>query len=418
MRAVKYLSLLLLAVVLLGFSNDVVRLSPAQRVALPYSFSLLGWHLDNTLSKWTHRLGELLPWAGDQALGDRAVVVEYFRLGHEIAALESQVRRAAAASGGVADGSPSAQDTEVADLKSARRELRADVEEVMESTISAILGQESIASLGEFVFPPVDIRLEEPPMLLVTSQRDRIERGPEVLLNHDVGLTASEAMEGELTTRWGLSALVVGIGGLATFPTSINNGQSLDGAFKSAAHEWVHHYLVARLQPLGLNIYSSTEMLTLNETFADMAGREIGERAARLLKGEVELPPVKTGESEQPQQKEPGDKNEFDFRDEMHRTRLRVDELLAEGSVEEAETYMEERRDVFVENGYHIRKLNQAYFAFHGTYGERGESVSPIAGQLQEFRDRMPDLRTFMATVSEFSSYQQFLDAVERLAPE
>ena len=31
---------------------------------------------------------------------------------------------------------------------------------------------------------------------------------------------------------------------------------------------------------------------------------------------------------------------------------------------------MEQRRQLFVENGYYIRKLNQAYFAFYGAYAD------------------------------------------------
>ena len=76
----------------------------------------------------------------------------------------------------------------------------------------------------------------------------------------------------------------------------------------------------------------------------------------------------------------------FGFNEEMRETRLRVDELLANGKVGEAEAYMEERRLFFVENGYPIRRLNQAYFAFQGTYAENAASSSPIAGQLNRFR--------------------------------
>jgi hypothetical protein len=37
----------------------------------------------------------------------------------------------------------------------------------------------------------------------------------------------------------------------------------------------------------------------------------------------------------------------FDFRADMRETRLRVDELLAEGEIEAAEAYMERRRLTF-----------------------------------------------------------------------
>ncbi len=109
------------------------------------------------------------------------------------------------------------------------------------------------------------------------------------------------------------------------------------------------------------------------------------------------------------------DEARFDFVKEMRITRLWVDSLLAAGDVEGAESYMEERRKLFVENGYLIRKLNQAYFAFHGTYGTSPSSVSPIAGQLTEYRELVPDLGDFMSRVAGFSSYEQFLEDLASL---
>ena len=47
----------------------------------------------------------------------------------------------------------------------------------------------------------------------------------------------------------------------------------------------------------------------------------------------------------------PPEPPEFDFRLEMRKTRIRADELLEDGKIEEAEAYMEERRQVFVAEG-------------------------------------------------------------------
>jgi len=41
--------------------------------------------------------------------------------------------------------------------------------------------------------------------------------------------------------------------------------------------------------------------------------------------------------------------------------------LLHFGRVKDAEQYMELRRQYFGENGYQLRRLNQAWFAFHGS---------------------------------------------------
>jgi hypothetical protein len=92
----------------------------------------------------------------------------------------------------------------------------------------------------------------------------------------------------------------------------------------------------------------------------------------------------------------------------MRKTRLRVDELLGDGKVEEAEAYMEDRRRLFVDNGIYIRKLNQAYFAFHGSYATSPASVSPVHGQLQELRRRSGSLSEFLHTVAQFNSYEEF----------
>ena len=153
-------------------------------------------------------------------------------------------------------------------------------------------------------------------------------------------------------------------------------------------------------------------MQTLNETMADIAGREIGDRAFEMLGGRVEPEALPRRESEKTPEK---DDDAFDFDREMRQTRLRVDELLAEGKIEEAEAYMEERRKLFVENGFNIRKLNQAYFAFHGTYAESPTSVSPIGDQLHRFRDLMPDVGTFIRAMSGISTYQEFLDKLGQL---
>ncbi len=107
----------------------------------------------------------------------------------------------------------------------------------------------------------------------------------------------------------------------------------------------------------------------------------------------------------------------FDFRAEMHETRITVDALLAEGKIDEAEAYMNARRTVFVKQGYLIRKLNQAYFAFHGAYadspgGAAGEDpVGPAVRALREQSDLLAD---FVNTISLMTSFEQLQKAVQQ----
>jgi hypothetical protein len=101
----------------------------------------------------------------------------------------------------------------------------------------------------------------------------------------------------------------------------------------------------------------------------------------------------------------------------MHTTRVKVDELLAEGKIEEAEAYMEQRRQLFWENGYNIRKLNQAYFAFHGAYadeplGAAGED--PVGAAVRALRAQSPSLTQFLNKISLMTSFEQLKQAVEQ----
>jgi hypothetical protein len=77
---------------------------------------------------------------------------------------------------------------------------------------------------------------------------------------------------------------------------------------------------------------------------------------------------------------------------------------------------MEQRRRWLAGNGHHIRKLNQAYFAFHGSYATGAGSVSPIGQQLQDLRRESASVAEFLRVAARFSSYQEFLDAVDAKA--
>ena len=149
-------------------------------------------------------------------------------------------------------------------------------------------------------------------------------------------------------------------------------------------------------------------MTSINETVANIAGREIGDLVFTRITGQpVERPPYEPPTLTPRDEPDPG---VFDFRREMRETRLRLEELLAEGRVEGAESYLEERRLFFVANGRNIRKLNQAYFAFHGTYATSPSSVSPIGDQMRRLRAESKSLEEFLRTVAGFGSYQEFLD--------
>lgn len=91
-------------------------------------------------------------------------------------------------------------------------------------------------------------------------------------------------------------------------------------------------------------------------------------------------------------------------------TRLVVDEMLAEGKIEEAEDFMESQRQIFWDNGYQIRKLNQAYFAFHGAYADEPFTAAgrdPVGDDVRLFRAKQPSLAEFIRKISWIYAYSQ-----------
>jgi hypothetical protein len=99
----------------------------------------------------------------------------------------------------------------------------------------------------------------------------------------------------------------------------------------------------------------------------------------------------------------------------MHATRVRVDQLLAEGKIEEAETYMEQRRVFFWEHGYLIRKLNQAYFAFYGAYADEpggAAGADPVGAAVRLLRGKSTSLADFINRIAWMWRYDQLTKAV------
>ncbi len=394
---------LLLVAYLFGV-GDVVRLNPAQEVAFPHLYSLAEFEVGNFFSKWFHWLYRTLPW---NRLSDEEriqKVQEYFQRGEDNRTLRDQIAQALSAEG--PDVLLRVEELEGVSerIKSRRGRLRNDVEQTLESAISSVIREEGLDYWAGLIWPPVDLRFSEPPKVLVTSPRDRIFRMHSELLRPNLSFELREEIEDDVLNSLDLSALVTNIGGLATYPAAINNDRSLRWTLEIGAHEWLHHYLA--FKPLGWNILDNKDMEVLNETMANIAGDEMGQRALQVLG--LTSPTEPNGSALT-------DQGGFDFDREMRVTRLRVDELLAAGKIAEAEDYMEERRKLFVENGYHIRKLNQAYFAFNGTYADNPASVSPIADQLRQLRSLVPDLGTFIKTVSKVSTYPEFLETLKEL---
>jgi hypothetical protein len=79
---------------------------------------------------------------------------------------------------------------------------------------------------------------------------------------------------------------------------------------------------------------------------------------------------------------------------------------------------MEARRQIFWDHGYHIRKLNQAYFAFHGAYadmpgGAAGSAeTDPVGPAVRALRAQSASLAEFINRISWMWRFDQLEAAV------
>jgi hypothetical protein len=347
--AIKKLALsLLLALLLLQGAAAPFAANSYRGLARPFAFSLMAWEVRSLAAEARDRLTRpFRPSPTDEA----ALVRGFF---------EGQGE----AQGGTAP---------------------AQVEASLEAAVARVLQSEGVGG-----FPPVAFRFDSPPLLLAVSPRERIELIETVLLRPGLDTAQLEGLEREVEAAKGVSALVEGVGGIATYPSLIPAGYGLQDTVSAVAHEWLHHYFFFR--PLGRAYGRDYQMTTLNETAADLAAKEI---AGLVLRG-YGVEPV-----------EPGEAAETPFDREMRAIRQEVDRLLGEGRVEDAEVFMEDSRQRLADLGYHIRRLNQAYFAFHGSYAQSPQSTSPIGKELERLREKAGSLGEFIRLVAGVGSYQE-----------
>ncbi len=304
--------------------------------------------------------------------------------------------------------------TRLADVRGRLAEIQPIAEAILQEQIAAVLADEGFAVGGQIV-PPVSFHITALPGFLVVSPRDRIEL--KSYANLEPGLTAEDEakLEDRIEADLNVSALVVPLGGLGTYPTMIYETSNLNYVAEVGAHEWTHNYLT--LRPLGVSYEGSPELRTMNEVAATLAGQEIGRKViARYYPERVPPPPAPTVAPTLASAPAPTpDPNAFDFNLQMHETRVKVDELLAAGRLEEAEAYMEARRQVFWDRGYRIRKLNQAYFAFYGAYnvGPGAGGQDPVGPAVRQLRDRSSSIKDFLDTMSWLTSFEDLQKALK-----
>jgi len=319
----------------------------------------------------------------------------YFRLTSEIAAAEQS-----------ATPDPAA----IAKLQSERDRYSRDVEQVVNGYIEdAVNGAGLERRLPLFTdiamtWPPVATKFTQPPQLLVKSPRERIFREGDTLLQPGLNAQQVDKIE-QATTDSDTVSIVIPLGGIATYPSIVDGDGSYASLLNLASHEWTHQYLA--FWPLGQTWGTSADADTLNETTAQIMGREMAKVILAAHPGD--FPPGADGSA--PARPAPT----VDFNSVMHDLRLKVDGLLADGKVEEAEQAMDDTQQYLAQNGIYIPKINQAYFAFYGTYATSPQSSNPIGPKVEKVWSLTQNVGLFLANMREVTSVSDLDATIARL---
>lgn len=374
-------------------------------------FSYEAWTAD---AVWLKAQQSALGLPGYMAREDQAVVVmEYVRITGEILNAENRLT--------ILFTDPAITDKDAATahlraqlnaLYTRQQSIAPLAESIIQSQVAVTLYEFGLTFGGQTT-PPVMYHVSPLPLNLVISRRDKIEQVAAISLEPDLSLDQEIYIEENVAETLGYSTLIVPVGGIALYPSMVMEIANFQGQVGIVVHEWTHNFL--SLRPLGLLYASTPELRTINETVASIVESEVGPRVIQNFYPQLRASSADLGLAAW----NPGlilaDDPPFDFRAEMHTTRVHTDELLAAGKIDEAEAYMEMRRQFFWDNGYAIRKLNQAYFAFYGAYadvpgGAAGED--PVGPAVRALREQSASLADFLNTVSWMTSFEELLAAV------
>jgi hypothetical protein len=413
-RNVRFLLFILAIILLLApeWSESASEESHLQSIVGLREYDFLVWESNAFLSK-----GETILAGGQQYLDEQTrkqIVLDYLELVQQANWAEGELNRIY----GDPDIDNPALETqdlqlELEQIRLASEKQQLLAEAIIQEQVGEILAEQGFELFGQ-AWPPVMMHVTQVPSLLVVSPRERIEKIHQVTLENGLTTPVKENIETAVTDRLNQSALIVPLGGIGTYPAMIIETSDLNRLVEVVTHEWSHHWLT--LHPLGFNYGFDPDVRIINETVASLVDQELGMMVIEQYYPEFLPLPLDIQEV----QPTDIDQTEFNFQNELANTRVRTEELLAEGKIEEAEAYMEKRRQEFLEQGYYIRKLNQAFFAFYGAYaaepgGAQGEN--PIGPMLRDIREQTPSIRAFLEAVAPITSLDDLIEVHRQLVP-
>ena len=393
---------LILGIVLFSSSgSDYFRESKLELASRNHSFSIFWWEVRHIPSKWVHLLWEMFPGNKPTDAERKLIVQDYL---HSVRRLEKERARVEGShfAGSVAGSSATKQATENIpnDLEVYEREkesLRGRAEEAVEAVISDVVRAEGLGFPLGILLPPTDFRFDNPPLILVTSPRNSIRLEGTRLIENDIKMVTRSEIEQRIESDGKTSALVDDLAGLGTYPAFVSDQYELRQLTRTAAHEWLHNYWI--FHPLGRSMWNSANMYALNETAADIAGNELGDKAYQRLGGNLKESDLRYGNTAIAAPH---------LTRILRETRKEVDKLLSENNIAGAEEVMRDQHWHLRLGGYRIRKINQAYFAFRGNYADSPASISPIGAELNEYRETFPTVGEFIKSIATVKNYLQF----------
>ncbi len=388
-RLVPHVILIAIVIAALAAAGELARALPLPNE--PDDFNSPGFVVRHAWVKFGFLFGRMFRGDLNRAQQD-TLVARFFELNRSIEREEQQAGDSTTPAATVA-----ANEHDLTALRAERARIENTVEVMLEGRLTHVIREAGLTRRvgGDIVWPPVDIEFQDPPPVLVESPRSKIEIESQTLLEGDLPIEKVQRIEAAAERDGRTSALVVHISGIAMYPAIIPESSDYRETLRDIAHEWTHHYLF--FTPLGRRYFESGKLTTLNETLADMVGQELGDRMLKEYALSAHASSVERSAPEAPSPK-------VDFTRVMRDLHRKVEALLRDRRIEEAERDMEQIREYLAANGYYIRRLNQAYFAFHGSYADTAGSIDPIGPKLETLRKDSPSLEAFVHTAQEFTS--------------
>ena len=228
------------------FGDDAYQL---RSIVSGYEFDFLEWESDAFLLKGEALLANAPRYLSEES--QKQIVLDFIALVSDIQQLDDEINRIYI--------DPDIENPDDVsrvlqmrrlDKRAALEELQPIAEAVVQNQVGIILVEQGFGIGGE-AWPPVMMHMSPLPSLLMVSPRDRIERIHSHSLQVDISTPDHEVLETAVTDQLNLSALVVPIGGLGTYPAMIMETSNLNWFVEVVAHEWSHHWM--GFYPIGYN---------------------------------------------------------------------------------------------------------------------------------------------------------------------